>query len=235
MSNVIDPTSTEHRMLWVMSVLLGVCLLLRTSDLQSELVSIPRSPAPPLLALMCEIPARVAPEIKALSRDIARRFHLAEGAAASITHAAFSAARVRGIDPTLVLAVAAVESKFKPRAVNQATGAKGLMQVMPKWHQDKVLGVGGEPSLLLIAPNINVGAAILAEYLEAEDGNIEDALGHYLGTAGADHYLKLVRLEMAHLTRVVSRNRSVAAATAVAPSSRDTSLPSLPISTAPGL
>jgi hypothetical protein len=202
MSNVIDPTSTEHRLLWVLSVLLGVCLLLRTSALPSEFVSSSPTP-PPLLELMCDIPAKVAPGIKALSRDIARRFHLAEGAAASITHAAFTAAEVRGIDPTLVLAVAAVESKFKPRAVNQTTGAKGLMQVLPKWHQDKVLNVGGEPSLLLIAPNINVGAAILAEYLDAEDGNLEDALGRYLGSAGAEHYLRLVRLEMAHLTKVL--------------------------------
>jgi soluble lytic murein transglycosylase-like protein len=77
------------------------------------------------------------------------------------------------------------------------------MQVLPKWHQDKVLNVGGEPSLLLIAPNINVGAAILAEYLDAEDGNLEDALGRYLGSAGAEHYLRLVRLEMAHLTKVL--------------------------------
>jgi soluble lytic murein transglycosylase-like protein len=191
-------------MLWVLSVLLGVSLLLRTSGVQSEFASISRIPSPRLLALTCQIPAKViAPEIDALSQDIAKRFHLAEGAAASITHAAFTAAHVRGIDPTLVLAVAAVESKFKPRAVNPATGARGLMQVLPKWHQDKVLDVGGEPSLLLIAPNINVGAAILAEYLDAEDGNIEEALGHYLGSAGAGHYVKLVRLEMAHLTRVL--------------------------------
>jgi soluble lytic murein transglycosylase-like protein len=205
MSDVIVSRSAEHRMLWMLVVLVGMVLLLRTSDLQSEFDSRPRSAPVPLMELMCQIPAKViAPEIKALSRDIARRFHLAESAAASITHAAFTAASVRGIDPTLVLAVAAVESKFKPRAVNQTTGAKGLMQVLPKWHQDKVLGVGGEPSLLLIAPNINVGAAILAEYLDAEDGNVEDALGHYLGTAGAEHYLKLVRREMAHLTRVLN-------------------------------
>jgi len=63
--------------------------------------------------------------------------------------------------------------------------------------------VGGEPSLLLIAPNINVGAAILAEYVDAEDGDVTGALGHYLGTAGADSYVKRVRLEMAHLARVL--------------------------------
>jgi soluble lytic murein transglycosylase-like protein len=216
MSDFIDPQSTQCRfdirstqcrLPWVLSVLLGLGLSLSvgTSDLQSGFVAISRTAAPQLLALTCKIPAREpAPEIKALSEDIARRFHLMESAAVSITHAAFTAARLRGIDPTLVLAVAAVESKFKPRAVNPATGAKGLMQVLPKWHQDKILDVGGESSLLLIAPNINVGAAILAEYLDAEDGNVEDALGHYLGSAGADHYVKLVRREMAHLTRVLS-------------------------------
>jgi soluble lytic murein transglycosylase-like protein len=121
----------------------------------------------------------------------------------SITSAAFRAARMQGIDPTLVLAVAAVESKFRPRAVNQSTGATGLMQVVPKWHPEKVDSVGGESSLLLVAPNIDVGAAILAEYVDAEDGNITDALGRYLGAAGADHYVSRVRREMAHLSRVL--------------------------------
>jgi soluble lytic murein transglycosylase-like protein len=207
MSHVSAGMSSCHRALWIVSVLLGACLLLRPSDLQPELSPLARNESPlalsPLLALTCRIPQAVAPEIKALSRDIGRRFHLAQSAAMSITTAAFSAAQVRGIDPTLVLAVAAVESKFKPQAVNASTGAKGLMQVVPKWHQDKVRGVGGEPSLLLIAPNINVGAAILAEYVVAGEGNITDALGHYLGTAGADHYINSVRSEMAHLTKVL--------------------------------
>jgi hypothetical protein len=233
MSDVVDSRGVKHRILWVLLALLGLVLSLRTSDLHSEFgpipraESIPRSEPPQLLELMCEIPVRViAPEVKALSRDIARRFHVAEASASSITRAAFSAARMRDIDPTLVLAVAAVESKFKPQAVNQATGARGLMQVLPKWHQDKVLGVGGEPSLLLIAPNIDVGAAILAEYLNAEDGSVEDALERYLGAAGADRYVNLVRREMAHLTKVLSSNRSPATVTAVASSSQATNLPS---------
>ena len=210
MRQISATRSVRHRALWVMSALLGACLLLRTSDLQSEFWSAAPMPpsesrnvSPPLLALTCRIPQTVAPEIKAVSRDIGRRFHLAQSAAMSITNAAFSAAQMRGIDPTLVLAVAAVESKFKAQAVNQSTGAKGLMQVVSKWHPDKVRGVGGEPSLLLISPNINVGAAILAEYVVAQGGNITDALGHYLGTAGADHYINKVRSEMAHLAKVL--------------------------------
>ena len=117
--------------------------------------------------------------------------------------ATIAAAQAHGIDPTLVLAVAAVESKFRSGAVNPATGAAGLMQIMPKWHRDQILGVGGEPSLMLIAPNLTVGATILAEYLDAEGGDVNDALGRYLGTAGADRYVKRVDVERAHLTRVL--------------------------------
>lgn len=206
MSHVIDPRQTQRRAIWALSLLIGVSLALRTSQLQSGFIlhshAAHAGPAGSI-SLMCEISAGIAPDIKALSRDIARRFHLAQGAAVSITRAAFAAAQAHGIDPTLVLAVAAVESKFKSGAVNPATGAAGLMQIMPKWHRDQILGVGGEPSLMLIAPNLTVGATILAEYLDAEGGDVNDALGRYLGAAGADRYVKRVDVERAHLTRVL--------------------------------
>ncbi len=194
-----------------MSLALGISLLLRPSQPQSESVSLAnalpsavRASAAPLLAFTCPISGNdIAPEIRALSRDIARHFHVGENAAASITRAAYNAAQAHGIDPMLVLAVAAVESKFKPHAVNPETGAAGLMQVMPRWHQDKIMDVGGEPSLFLIAPNINVGAAILAEYIDAGNGDIENALGHYAGGVSADRYVKMVRLEMTHFAKVL--------------------------------
>jgi soluble lytic murein transglycosylase-like protein len=187
-----------------MCVLIGAAMCMRTSQLQSEFMVLSHPEPARSIGPTCRNPAvEMAPGINALSRDIARRFHLAEGAAVSITRAAFTAAQASGIDPTLVLAIAAVESKFKPGAVNPTTGAKGLMQIMPRWHQDKVLSIGGESSLMLIAPNIAVGAAIMAEYLDAEDGDIQDALGHYLGTSGAERYVRRVSVEMAHLTRVM--------------------------------
>jgi soluble lytic murein transglycosylase-like protein len=204
MSPVVEPTRAQHRLAWALCLLIGVPMCLRTSELQTE--STVRSHPEPARSIgeTCRVSATdMAPGIKAVSRDIARRFNLAEGAAIGITRAAFTAAQARGIDPTLVLAIAAVESKFKPGAVNPATGAKGLMQIMPRWHHDKIRDVGGEPSLMLIAPNIAVGAAIMAEYLDAEDGDIKDALGHYLGTAGAERYVIRVNVEMAHLTRVL--------------------------------
>ncbi|HLZ98789.1 MAG TPA: lytic transglycosylase domain-containing protein [Steroidobacteraceae bacterium] len=204
MKPVIDPARARRRLAWIFSVLIGASMFLRTSELQTELILSSHPQPDRSIGPTCRIPAtEMAPGIKALSRDIARRFHLAESAAAGITRAAFTAAQARGIDPTLVLAIAAVESKFKPRAVNPTTGATGLMQIMPRWHQDKIGSIGGESSLMLIAPNLSVGAAIMAEYLDAEDGDIQDALGHYLGTTGAERYLRRVNVEMAHLTRVM--------------------------------
>ena len=193
---------------WVLSIAMGAGLLAHPSSLPSGLVATLQAAelrAVGLPALSCRIPVQeLAPRIRALSKDIARRFHLAESAAVGITHAAFTAGRVRGVDPMLVLAVAAVESKFKTHAVNPLTGAKGLMQVVPQWHQDKIVNVGGDPSLLLIEPNIAVGTAILADYLDAEDGDLDGALARYLGTAGGVRYSQRVHLEMRHLTKVVA-------------------------------
>lgn len=206
MSKVVDIQGKKRVALWTLCVALGVCLLFRASELPLETVSLsqPFSPPQPGPAAPVNNKVNVSP-VTALARDIARRFHLGRSAAVSITNAAFNAAQDRGIDPTLVLAVAAVESKFKPGAVNPSTGATGLMQVVPKWHQDKVMDAGGESSLLLIAPNIEVGAAILAEYVDADAGNITSALGRYLGTAGANRYVNQVQREMEHLAKVLRK------------------------------
>lgn len=209
-----EPRAAARRWPWMTSGALGLALFAHTASLPSGFLAAQNVAATsiqtPLAAAeaptLCRIPAQaLAPALQALSKDIARRFHVAESAAAGITHAAFTAGRIRGVDPMLVLAVAAVESKFKSRAVNPVTGATGLMQVMPQWHQDKILKLGGDPAMLLIEPNITVGTAILADYLDAEDGNVEQALARYLGTAGGAHYTKRVQNEMQHLTKVVSR------------------------------
>lgn len=199
MSHFLDPRRQPWGP-WILSVVAGAGCLTHPVHLRSGAIA--ASPPPSAVPEQsCRIPAQ-APILAALSLDIARRFHLAKSSAVGITHAAFTAGRLHGIDPMLVLAVAAVESKFKSRAVNRVTGAQGLMQVVPHWHQDKILRVGGDPSMLLIEPNITVGTAILAEYLDAEDGNLENALGRYLGTTGGVTYSKRVHVEMRHLAKV---------------------------------
>ncbi|MCX7946185.1 MAG: transglycosylase SLT domain-containing protein [Hydrogenophilus sp.] len=88
-----------------------------------------------------------------------------------------------GIDPLLVVAVIAVESEFDPQAVSHQ-GALGLMQVMPKWHLDRVdervIGEAEERHLFDPGINISVGAELLAEALERHK-SLEQALQYYNG------------------------------------------------------
>jgi soluble lytic murein transglycosylase-like protein len=59
-------------------------------------------------------------------------------------------------------------------------GAKGLMQVIPKYHQEKLFEHGGDEALLEPEVNIQVGAQILREY-QRRFGDIETALQMYAG------------------------------------------------------
>jgi hypothetical protein len=93
---------------------------------------------------------------------------------------AHAVGRQLGIDPLLIVAVMAVESSFNPIAESVA-GAKGLMQIIPKYHQDKFAEFGGEQSAFDPRTNILVGARIIREYLSASSGDVFTALQTYAG------------------------------------------------------
>jgi soluble lytic murein transglycosylase-like protein len=59
-------------------------------------------------------------------------------------------------------------------------GAKGLMQVIAKYHPEKLSDHGGEQALLEPEINILVGAQILREYYR-RFGDLETALQMYAG------------------------------------------------------
>ena len=84
------------------------------------------------------------------------------------------------IDLELLMAIIFVESTYKAKA-QSSQGAIGLMQVVPKWHLDKIKEYGDVDVLYDIRTNIAIGTAILMEYLEKE-GNIRQALHRYNGS-----------------------------------------------------
>lgn len=93
-----------------------------------------------------------------------------------------------GISPSLILAVINVESNFNSWAVS-ATGAQGLMQIMPFW-----LKKAGKPGDNLFNPetNLRLGSTILAWYLKRARGNIPLALQSYYGKRYGDYYAERV-------------------------------------------
>jgi soluble lytic murein transglycosylase-like protein len=118
-------------------------------------------------------------EQRVVAEAIAKRYRIADAAATHFVSIAYRAADQHRLDALLILAVMAIESRYNPVA-ESVMGAKGLMQVIPKYHQEKLFDHGGEHALLEPEVNILVGAQILREY-QRRFGDIETALQMYAG------------------------------------------------------
>jgi soluble lytic murein transglycosylase-like protein len=118
-------------------------------------------------------------EQRALTEFIAKRYRVSDTAVAGFVTAAYRAGGQFSVDPLLVLAVMAIESRYNPVA-ESSMGARGLMQVIPKYHLEKLLDHGGEHALLNPDVNIMVGTQILREYTR-RFGDTETALQMYAG------------------------------------------------------
>ncbi len=116
-----------------------------------------------------------------LADHIQDRYQVTDGKARRIVDAAIRSAETHQLEPELILAIIAVESMFNERAVSRV-GARGLMQVMPGVHSDKVREIGGRHALFDPAKNIYTGAQILSDYLDDQSGNLRRALLRYNGS-----------------------------------------------------
>jgi len=113
------------------------------------------------------------------------------------------------LDPTLILAIMAVESSFNPFAQSHV-GAQGLMQVMTRIHGDKYESAGGTLTAFDPVTNMRVGVKVLQECI-ARAGSLEGGLKYYVGAANlADDggYAGKVLAEHERL-RLVESGRSV--------------------------
>lgn len=156
------------------------------------------------------VPAR-DPSQAALVRYLSRRYLIAAEATERMVGAAYGAARDVGLDPLLVLAVISVESRFNPIA-ESVMGAKGLMQIIPKYHAAKIANEGGEAALLDPESNIRVGAKILQEYVY-RTGTLEAGLQYYNGAFSDSSalYAQKVMAERERLLGVLQHKDGVTA------------------------
>lgn len=122
---------------------------------------------------------------KLVTNWLAKRYRVAGDAADMLVSAAYMTAREIKLDPLLILAVVAIESRFNPFA-ESPVGAQGLMQVMAKVHHDKFQQLGGVKAALNPVANIKVGSLILKEYV-TRGGSIEAGLKTYVGASQFDN------------------------------------------------
>ena len=112
---------------------------------------------------------------------LARRYHVAPEPVSRLVQEAWSVGAMVNLDPTLILAVMAVESSFNPFA-QSPVGAQGLMQVMTKIHDDKYEAFGGSHAAFDPVTNLRVGVQVLKECI-ARAGGLEAGLRSYVGAA----------------------------------------------------
>ena len=92
-----------------------------------------------------------------------------------------------GIDPSIIIAMAWVESGHRVNAIGDSGNSLGLLQIMPRWNYDRMKRLECN-DLLDPYQNITVGVDILTEKLN-RFGDISMALMAYnAGDAGANKH-----------------------------------------------
>ena len=146
----------------------------------------------------------------AVAQWLSRRYKVAPEPVSRLVQEAWAVGHRMALDPTLILAIMAVESSFNPFA-QSAVGAQGLMQVMTRVHNDKYQAFGGTLAAFDPVSNLRVGVQVLKECI-ARTGSLEAGLRSYVGagSSGDDGgYVGKVLNEQSHL-RQVAGGRSLA-------------------------
>ncbi len=145
--------------------------------------------------------------------SVAQRYRVAPQALQPIFAAAQTAARARNLDPLLLIAVIGIESGFNPYA-QSPMGAQGLMQVIPRFHLDKLPNDAGKQAFLDPVINVHVGARILQEAIRRQGGLMEGL--QYYGGVSYDPdqaYANRVLTEKQRIEQVLRRKDGVNAGT----------------------
>ena len=136
---------------------------------------------------------------------LSRKYRVAPEPLSALVAEAYDIGERAKLDPTLILAVMAVESGFNPFA-QSAMGAQGLMQVMTGVHSDKYENFGGNLAAFDPVTNLRVGVKVLQECIQRA-GSLPAGLKFYVGAAnlGADGgYADKVLAEHARLKQVAA-------------------------------
>lgn len=130
-------------------------------------------------------PADLPRQQAQLTYWLSRKYRVAPEPLAALVAEAYEIGQRTRLDPTLILAVMAVESGFNPFA-QSPMGAQGLMQVMTGVHSDKYAGFGGKLAAFDPVTNVRVGVKVLQECIARAGGSIEGGLRYYVGAAHLD-------------------------------------------------
>lgn len=138
---------------------------------------------------------------------LSRKYRVAQEPVSALVAEAYATGQKTHLDPTLILAVMAIESGFNPYAASPV-GAQGLMQVMTRVHTDKYDDFGGRLAAFDPVTNLRVGVQVLKDTIR-QAGSIEGGLRLYVGavTNDGNDYVDKVMSEHERLRRVAQGQR----------------------------
>ena len=158
-------------------------------------------------------PQTLPKEQAAIAFWLSKKYRVAPEPVSALVAEAYDLGLRTRIEPTLLLAVIAVESNFNPFA-QSPVGAQGLMQVMTRTHSDKYENFGGHLAAFDPLANLRVGAKVLQECIQRA-GSVEGGLRYYVGAANQEDdggYAAKVLAEQARLRQIADRRGAVATA-----------------------
>lgn len=147
--------------------------------------------------------AALTKEQTRVAQWLSKKYRVALEPLSPLVGEVYTVAQRSKLEPTLILAVMAIESNFNPFA-QSAVGAQGLMQVMTRVHLDKYEEHGGKQSALYPLPNLKVGVQVLQDCI-ARAGSVTGGLRLYVGAGNSDDdsgYADKVLNEQARLYQV---------------------------------
>jgi hypothetical protein len=150
----------------------------------------------------------LTPKMRGALDYVAKRYRVSTEALEPIFATAQSAARELRLDPLLIVAVIGVESGFNPFS-QSVVGAKGLMQVVPRFHMDKLPEEANRSAFLDPVTNVLVGARVLHESIR-RSGGVESGLQQFGGAINDPdrRYASRVLAEKHRLEQAAQRARS---------------------------
>lgn len=150
----------------------------------------------------------LTPRMQGALDFVSRRYRVAGDALLPIFVTAQMTGRELHLDPLLIIAVIGVESGFNPFS-QSGYGAQGLMQVVPRFHADKLPEESDPTAFLDPVINVQVGARVLRESINRM-GGLEEGLQQFGGAVNdpARRYASKVLAEKLRLEQAALRLRT---------------------------
>jgi len=150
----------------------------------------------------------LSPRMRGALDYVSRRYRVSTAALQPIFATAQAAGHDLHLDPLLIIAVIGVESGFNPFS-QSVFGAQGLMQVVPRFHMDKLPEEADRAAFLDPLVNVQVGARVLDESIR-RFGGLEEGLQQFGGAANdpGRRYSSKVLAEKQRLEQAVQRLRT---------------------------